>query len=202
MSIWPRVVGRTPEERQAIRTKDMERRLDNLERNKANQIQKGFVTLTGSPLVGGISSSTKTEISNSGIEVQVPETTNIVLVSVAAQCDVTTAASATLRIGVFESTDFSITNSQPLVEWTATSSDSAGWVFTGFPVSNLFPTAGPPPFPGSSRQGAAFQNPYWSGDAGLVAPTAGTRNYRLSYWRQAGSGTARILDIRYALLVF
>jgi hypothetical protein len=197
-NLWPRIIPRTAEEARALQGASFERRLKNLERQSAAQIQKASVSLSGSPLIGSITSSGATEVSGSGLEVSIPDTDAVVLCMLRATIDVTTAASADIRIGVFEATDLPFASKIALVSFDSNSTGAPDTIYTGYPFANQFITGAANS--ASSFRGPAYQNPYWRGEAGAT-PTAGLNNYRLHYWRESGTGTGEIHSIDWSVIV-
>ena len=201
-TLWPRIIAKSPEEAQALQAASFDRRLKNLERRNAAQLQKASVTLSGSPLVSGINSSSATEIDGAGLEVYVADTDSIVLCCLTARLDITSGSTTKIRIGVFEATDIPFADKLTLVELEGDSTGTPAVAFTGHSIASI-DSLGPggPGAHARSWRGAVYQNPYWRVDTVAAVPTPGLQEYRLSYWRDTGSGTGEILDLTWSVIV-
>jgi hypothetical protein len=174
--------------------RDLERRLDVLERANTRTPQVAHVGLTGSPLVGGITTNTATVISGMTVTVEVPVLATVVLVSATTELAASTAASATVRIGLEEATDFPAANKHPLMEAVVDNTmPLPSRIFTGTELEQPTTNNGANV---KSFQEAHFLNPYGKFGAEQAPttpePTPGTRTYRLTRWREAGTGTGQV----------
>jgi hypothetical protein len=156
------------------------------------------VTDGGTPLIDNITSSTAATISSSALTVNVPEDDALVLVMAQATVDVSSAASARVSLGLSEPTDIATTDKLSLADYQGVSTDDVEIIFSGYPFADL---SAPTALSRSSR-GPAPMNPYWRRIGGMpIVPTVGNRTYSLTYWRDSGTGTGRIWDFQFIVIV-
>jgi hypothetical protein len=191
-----------------MKMRELERRLAALERKNTVGIQTDWAGADGSPLVGGINTATATLIGGVVCSVEVPsDITSIVLVSVYANIGCSTVAAGTIQIGLVEDTegDFSLGSKTMMCSvnganmpngmdvWTGTGHDTGANNFT--PATGVTTAY-------SSQQGF-FIDPYRKrGTASLPMPVnAGPRTFRLSRWREAGTGTCQVWSAYLSVIV-
>lgn len=179
-----------PQQRNANKLAELDRRVRTLERNNANTVQHSSAfNSAGRTGVAGNSASMINLQTN--VTVTIPDTTALVLVYAEATL-VMSNNTTTIAVGISDDIDFvhnvNLANLFSVLNTTTSQTIATG--FQGDVFTNWFTSNAPSPI--TLYSGAIM---------GVPVPTVGDHTYALWSYRSAGAGTVNITDIRLTVLV-